>query len=74
MGKVLDLEVVAEGVEGEGQLEFLRDHGWYSGQGRLFGDAMEANNFLGILAGQKGGAAHHGDLCVPAGRPMRLSS
>jgi diguanylate cyclase (GGDEF)-like protein/PAS domain S-box-containing protein len=75
MGKSLDLEVVAEGVEEAQQLEFLRDHGCYYAQGRLFGDAMEANKFLGILAGQEGGSAHHGDLCAPTVlRPMRRSS
>ncbi len=74
MGKSLDLEVVAEGVEEALQLEFLRDHGCYYAQGRLFGDAMEASKFLGILAGQEGGAAHHGDLCTPPARPIRLSS
>jgi diguanylate cyclase (GGDEF)-like protein/PAS domain S-box-containing protein len=75
MGKSLDLEVIAEGVEEAQQLEFLRTHGCYYAQGRLFGDAMEANKLLGILAGQEGGAPHHGNLCAPTVlRPMRLSS
>src|SRR6204780_3445463 len=75
MGKSLDLEVIAEGVEEAEQLEFLRTHGCYYAQGRLFGDAMEANKLLGILAGQEGGTPHHGNLCAPTVlRPMRLSS
>ena len=75
MGKSLDLEVIAEGVEEADQLEFLRTHGCYYAQGRLFGDAMEANKLLGILAGQEGGAAHHGNLCAPTVlRPVRLTS
>jgi diguanylate cyclase (GGDEF)-like protein/PAS domain S-box-containing protein len=75
MGRSLDLEVVAEGVEEGQQLEFLRDHGCYYAQGRLFGDAMEANKFLGVLAGQEGGPAHHAELCAPTVlRPMRRSS
>jgi diguanylate cyclase (GGDEF)-like protein/PAS domain S-box-containing protein len=75
MGKSLDLEVIAEGVEEAEQLEFLRTHGCYYAQGRLFGDAMEANKLLAILAGQEGGAAHHGALCAPTVlHPMRLSS
>jgi diguanylate cyclase (GGDEF)-like protein/PAS domain S-box-containing protein len=75
MGKSLDLEVIAEGVEEAEQLEFLRAHGCYYAQGRLFGDAMEAHKLLAILAGQQGGAAYHGTLCAPTVlHPMRLSS
>ena len=75
MGKSLDLEVIAEGVEAGEQLEFLRKHGCYYAQGRLFGDAMEAQTLLGILAAQAGGAPHHANLCVPTVlRPIRLSS
>ncbi len=75
MGKSLDLEVIAEGVEASEQLEFLRKHGCYYAQGRLFGDAMEAHKMLAILSGQAAGGAHHATLCVPTVlRPMRLSS
>jgi diguanylate cyclase (GGDEF)-like protein/PAS domain S-box-containing protein len=75
MGKSLDLEVIAEGVEDADQLEFLRAHGCFYAQGRLFGDAMEAGQLLAILAGQKSGPPHHADLCAPTVvRPMRLSS
>jgi diguanylate cyclase (GGDEF)-like protein/PAS domain S-box-containing protein len=74
MGKSLDLEVIAEGVEACEQLEFLRKHGCYYAQGRLFGDAMEASKMLGILSAQIGGTAHHATLCVPTVlRPIRLS-
>jgi diguanylate cyclase (GGDEF)-like protein len=75
MGKSLDLEVIAEGVEACEQLEFLRKHGCYYAQGRLFGDAMEASKMLAILSAQTVGAAHHATLCVPTVlRPLRLSS
>ncbi len=75
MGKSLDLEVIAEGVEASEQLEFLRRHGCYYAQGRLFGDAMEAGKMLAILSAQVGGAPHHATLCVPTVlRPIRLSS
>ena len=68
MGKSLDLEVIAEGVETAEQLEFLRAHGCFYAQGRLFGDAMEADKLLGILADQVGGPAHHAAICAsPSG-------
>jgi diguanylate cyclase (GGDEF)-like protein/PAS domain S-box-containing protein len=66
MGKSLDLEVIAEGVEASEQLEFLRKHGCFYAQGRLFGDAMEANKLLAILSSQATGIAHHAALCAPA--------
>jgi sensor c-di-GMP phosphodiesterase-like protein len=66
MGKSLNLEVIAEGVEAAEQLEFLRKHGCYYAQGRLFGDAMEARKLLAILADQEHGAPYHADLCSPA--------
>jgi len=65
MGKSLNLEVIAEGVESSEQLEFLRKHGCYYAQGRLFGDAMEAKKLLAILASQEHGAPHHAALCAP---------
>jgi diguanylate cyclase (GGDEF)-like protein/PAS domain S-box-containing protein len=64
MGKSLDLEVIAEGVEAPEQLEFLRKHGCFFAQGRLFGDAIEADKLLAILAGQAGGLPHHAALCA----------
>jgi diguanylate cyclase (GGDEF)-like protein/PAS domain S-box-containing protein len=71
MGKSLNLEVIAEGVEASEQLEFLRKHGCYYAQGRLFGDAMEAKKLLAILAGQERGAPHHAPLCAPTAlRPV----
>jgi len=65
MGKSLNLEVIAEGVEVGEQLEFLRKHGCHFAQGHLFGDAMEARKMLAILAGQAGGRAYHAALCGP---------
>jgi diguanylate cyclase (GGDEF)-like protein len=65
MGKSLNLEVIAEGVEVGEQLEFLRKHGCHFAQGHLFGDAMEARKMLAILAGQAGGRPYHAALCGP---------
>jgi diguanylate cyclase (GGDEF)-like protein/PAS domain S-box-containing protein len=72
MGKSLELEVIAEGVESSEQLEFLRKHGCYYAQGRLFGDVMAAPELLAILSKQNqgGGIAHHADLCAPTVRPL----
>ena len=65
MGKSLELEVIAEGVETIEQLEFLRKHGCFFAQGRLFGEPMEAHKLLDILGSQKGGPPHHSALCGP---------
>jgi sensor c-di-GMP phosphodiesterase-like protein len=52
-------------VEVSEQLEFLRKHGCYFAQGRLFGDAMEARKLLGIFASQVQGRPYHAPLCAP---------
>jgi diguanylate cyclase (GGDEF)-like protein/PAS domain S-box-containing protein len=75
MGRSLDLEVIAEGVEDSEQLEFLRNHGCYYAQGRLFGEPMEAAKLIALLAAQDGAAGHHSSLCAaPMLRSVRLSS
>jgi diguanylate cyclase (GGDEF)-like protein/PAS domain S-box-containing protein len=55
MGKALEVEIVAEGVETEEQLDFLRGRGCHYGQGRLFGDAMSSDEFLALLTAQASG-------------------
>jgi diguanylate cyclase (GGDEF)-like protein/PAS domain S-box-containing protein len=58
MGKALEVEVVAEGVENEEQFSFLRSRGCHYAQGRLFGDAMSAEEFLTLLLAQESGRAN----------------
>jgi diguanylate cyclase (GGDEF)-like protein/PAS domain S-box-containing protein len=55
MGRSLNMEVVAEGVESEQQLAFLRAHRCGFGQGRLFGDAMTPDELLALLVEQRMG-------------------
>jgi diguanylate cyclase (GGDEF)-like protein/PAS domain S-box-containing protein len=55
MGKALEVEVVAEGVENEEQFNFLRSRGCHYAQGRLFGDAMSADAFFALLLAQANG-------------------
>ncbi len=75
MGRSLELEVIAEGVEDSEQLEFLRSHGCYFAQGRLFGEPMDAGKLIALLAAQDGAAGHHSTLCAaPLLRSVRLSS
>lgn len=45
LGKNLNLSVVAEGVETEGQRDFLEKEGCYTYQGYLFGPALTAARF-----------------------------
>jgi diguanylate cyclase (GGDEF)-like protein/PAS domain S-box-containing protein len=66
MGKNLDLEVVAEGIELQEQLDFLRSVHCNYGQGRLFGDPMSAGDFLKLLQAQASGDSRFGPMFVEA--------
>jgi EAL domain-containing protein (putative c-di-GMP-specific phosphodiesterase class I) len=55
MGRNLQLDVVAEGVEDEAQLSFLQSIGCTYVQGLLFGDPMSADNYLELLLAQADG-------------------
>ena len=57
MGKNLDMEVVAEGVETREQLDFLRERGCHQAQGRLFGEPMTAGELLALMKSQAEGHA-----------------
>ncbi len=55
MGRSLGMEVIAEGIESQRHLEFLRNHQCLFGQGKLFGEPMTAEELLVLLARQAAG-------------------
>ena len=55
MGRNLNMDVVAEGVENEYQLNFLQRLGCTYVQGLLFGDPMSADNYQELLSAQADG-------------------
>ena len=50
LGRSLDLNVIAEGVETEEQLAFLKTHQCEEGQGYYFSKALPADSFARLLA------------------------
>lgn len=56
MAHSLKLDVVAEGVESQEQLDFLREHQCDYVQGHLFGDPMTADDLLELLVDQADGS------------------
>ncbi|HUA24803.1 MAG TPA: EAL domain-containing protein [Steroidobacteraceae bacterium] len=52
MGRNLEIDVIAEGVESVSQLQFLRHNGCHYAQGRLFGEPLKAEELLGLLQRQ----------------------
>ncbi|MCL6644036.1 MAG: EAL domain-containing protein [Dehalococcoidia bacterium] len=57
MGQALGMQVVAEGVETEWQLAYLREVGCHAGQGRLFAGPLEAEQFRRLAASLRPAAA-----------------
>ena len=55
MGKSLNMEVVAEGVESEDQLGFLQNLGCAFVQGMLFGEPMSSQDYLHLVLSQADG-------------------
>lgn len=49
LGHTLKLSIVAEGVETDGQLEFLKESGCNEGQGFLFCHPVPAEQFIDAL-------------------------
>jgi EAL domain-containing protein (putative c-di-GMP-specific phosphodiesterase class I) len=77
MGHSLGMEVVAEGVETERQLEFLRVSRCNFAQGQLFGPARSIEELLQLLQMQQGGRPAFAALlpsaaaaAVGAGQPV----
>jgi len=59
MGKALNIRVIAEGVETQEQLKFLRDHGCYEFQGYLFSRPMAAAALTEMTRNASPGAYTH---------------
>ena len=59
MGRNMNMDVVAEGVEIEAQLSFLQKLGCTYVQGLLFGNPMSSDNYLDLLIAQEEGTDTH---------------
>ena len=59
MGHKMNIDVVAEGVEVEAQLNFLQKLGCTYVQGLLFGNPMSSDNYLDLLLAQEEGTDTH---------------
>jgi diguanylate cyclase (GGDEF)-like protein/PAS domain S-box-containing protein len=59
MGRNMNMDVVAEGVEDEAQLLFLQKLGCTYVQGLLFGAPMSSDNYLELLLAQADGTDTH---------------
>ncbi len=59
MGRNMNMDVVAEGVEDEAQLLFLQKLGCTYAQGLLFGAPMSSDNYLELLLAQADGTDTH---------------
>jgi diguanylate cyclase (GGDEF)-like protein/PAS domain S-box-containing protein len=62
MGRSLGLDVIAEGIESQRHLDFLREHHCQYGQGKLFSEANSIDALLVLLARQATGEAPFGHL------------
>jgi len=59
MGKSLKMDVVAEGVETQEQLNFLQQMDCNYVQGLLFGEPMSSEKYLELLLSQEEGTGEH---------------
>ena len=73
MGKSLGMGVVAEGVESQRHLEFLRRHDCHYAQGRLFGEPCTSEELLALLSRQANGTPPFAHL-LPASDSLNSRS
>jgi EAL domain-containing protein (putative c-di-GMP-specific phosphodiesterase class I) len=59
------MDVVAEGIESQRHLEFLRRHNCHFGQGKLFGEPCTSAELQALLARQASGTPPFGHLLTP---------
>lgn len=59
MAKALNIRVIAEGVETDEQLAFLREHGCFEAQGYLFSRPMAADTLTEMIQSSSPGAYTH---------------
>ena len=71
MGRSLGLDVVAEGIESQRHLDFLREHRCQYGQGKLFSEPNTIDALLALLARQANGEAPFGNLIHRTGLASR---
>ncbi len=62
MGRSLRMDVVAEGVESEDQLNLLREKKCHFVQGHLLGPPISAEAYLGLLKAEVRGEMLHREL------------
>ena len=65
MGRSLGMEVIAEGIESQRHLEFLRNHHCHFGQGKLFGEPLSVEELLALLGQQAAGTPPFASLLPP---------
>ena len=64
IGHELGMKVIAEGVETEEQLEFLRQRGCDSAQGYLFSRPIPPEEMVGWLASYRAGQSSEQETCL----------
>jgi len=73
MGRSLGMDVVAEGIESQRHLDYLRERGCHYGQGKLFGLAEPIETLAGLLSRQAQGTPPFAAL-LPAAHPTTRSA